>query len=63
MKVALVGHLFSLLYQMFLKPKQIPTLVMKELNITVKNVVVIMGIYLMMGPNPQEKGSVTTVFA
>jgi hypothetical protein len=36
---------------------------MKEQNITVKNVVVIMGIYLMMGPNPQEKGFVTTVFA
>ena len=46
-----------------LKLKQIPTLVLKEENITVKNVEDIMGIYLMMVLNPQEKGSVTTVFA
>jgi len=63
MKVDLVGHLSSLLYKMYLKLKQIPILVMKEQNITVKNVAVITDIYLMMGPNPQEKGSVTTVFA
>ena len=63
MKVALVGHLFSLLCQMFLKPKQIPILVTKEQSITVKIAEDIMDIYLRMAPNLQAKGSVTIVFA
>ena len=46
---------------MFLKPKQILILVMKEQNITVKNAAVIMDIYLMMGPNQQEKDIVIMV--
>ena len=46
---------FFLLYQMFLKLKQTPTLVTKEQNITAKNAGDIMVIYLMMVLNLQEK--------
>ena len=54
---------FSLLYQMYLKLKQTPTLVMKEQNITVRNVEDITDTYSMMVQNPQEKDFVIMVFA
>ena len=55
MKAAQVGHLFMMLYLVYLKLKQIFILVIQELNITVRNVAVIMDIYLKMDQNPQVK--------
>ena len=63
MKAVLVGHLFLNLYQMYLKKKQICTSVTLELNIIVKNVVVITVMSLMTGQNPQENVIAITVFA
>ena len=54
---------FTNLYQMFLKKKLICILVTQELNITVKNVVGIMAMYLMMVQNPQENAIAIMVFA
>jgi hypothetical protein len=62
MKVGQVGLLFTNLYLMFLKQKVIITLDMLEQNIIVKIVVVIMGIYLMMDLNQQEKDTVIMEF-
>ena len=63
MKADLAGLLFSNPYQMFLKKKLICILVTQELNITVKNVVGIMAMYLMMVQNPQENAIAIMVFA
>ena len=63
MKVDLAGHLFLNHFQRFLKQKLTLILVIQEQNITVKNVVGIMGIYLMMGHNLQARDIVITAFA
>ena len=55
--------IFSLLCQMYLKPKQTHTLVMKEQNITVRNAEDITDTYSMMVQNRQEKDFAITVFA
>ena len=62
MKADLDGHLSFHLYLVFLKQKPICILDMQEQNIIVKNAEVTMVIYLMMGPNQQEKDFVTMVF-
>ena len=63
MKVDQDGHLFINLFQMSLKLKQITISVMLGQSTIVKNVEVIMDIYLMMVHNPQEKDTVITGFA
>jgi len=54
-----VGLLFMMLYQEYLKLKQICTLVILALSIIVKNVVVIMDIFLKMDLSKQVKDIVT----
>jgi hypothetical protein len=63
MKVALVGHHFTSLYQMHLKPQQTIMLVMPELSTIARIVEDIMAIYLMMAHNQQEKDIVIMEFA
>ena len=62
MKVDQDGHLFINLFQMSLKLKQITISVMLGQNTIVKNVEVIMDIYLMMVHNQQEKDTVIMEF-
>ena len=62
MRVDQVGLHFMSLYLMYLRPKQIITLVTLELNIIVKIVVGIMVTSLRMDHNLQEKGIAITVF-
>ena len=63
MKVDQVGRLFTNLFQMFSKLKQITISVMLEQSIIVRNVEDITDIYLMMVHNQLEKDTVTMEFA
>ena len=63
MKVDQDGRHFTNLFQMFLRLKLITISVMLGQSTIVKNVEVIMDIYLMMVHNQQEKDTVITGFA